>query len=358
MNTIRMAIIGTGGMANGHAQRLGEESDVKIIACCDVLEEKAKEFAARHSIPAWYTDYEALLDKEELDAVSVVTSDVAHAPVSIAALEHGLHVLCEKPMATSLEEAKNMVQAAKAAKKMNMIQFSYRPYPALERARQLVAEGELGTIRHVEASYLQSWLAHSGWGDWRESSALLWRLSKKHRGGALADLGCHILDFTTYVAGEIREISFRMKSFDKGMPENTCKGYVLDADDSFFATVEFASGALGVVHSTRWAYGNQNTLRLRVFGDRGALTIDSDMGKDKLQVCIGEFAGRNALWGTIPVNVTEESVFQRFVRSIRTGEPVSPTFEEGLQVQRYLEACKESGASGKSVRVDPAEIEE
>lgn len=351
MDTIRLAIVGTGGMAKGHARSLVEEGDVRLAACCDVVADRARDFAALHNIPAWYTDFNELLDKEELDAVSVVTSDVAHCPVSVAALNKGLHVLCEKPMATSLAEAREMAQAARAAGKMNMIQFSYRPFPALERARQLIEQGELGKIRHLEASYLQSWLCHAGWGDWRETPALLWRLSKDFRGGALADLGCHILDFATYAAGHIQEISCKMKCFDKGEPQNVCKGYTLDADDSFFATAEFASGAVGVIHSSRWAFGYNNTLRLRIFGDRGALAIDSDAGSDKLQVCIGEFAGRNALWGTIPVNIAQESNYKRFIRSIRTGKSEAPTFEDGLRVQSYLEACRESAVSGRSVRV-------
>ena len=113
-------------------------------------------------------------------------------------------------------------------------------------------------------------------------------MSRKHSGGTLADIGCHILDFTTYVVGDIASLHCSMKSFPKGVPRNTCKGYKLDADDSFFTTAEFASGALGVIHATRWATGHANFLRLRVFGDRGALVVDSEAGTDKLQRLPGE----------------------------------------------------------------------
>jgi len=349
MDTIRIAIVGTGSMANSHARNFLQEKGVQLSACCDVEVERAKKFASTYAIPAWYDDYRQMLQKEKLDAVSVVTSDDAHCEVSVAALQKGLHVLCEKPMATSLEEAERMCEAARAAGKMNMIQFSYRPMAALERARQIVTEGLLGHIRHVEASYLQSWLANDAWGDWRDGSRWLWRMSKKHRGGTLADIGCHILDFATYVAGDVVEVSCRLKSFDKGVPGNTWKGYVLDADDSFVASAEFSSGAIGVVHATRWAQGHLNTLRLRVFGDKGSLVVDTDAGWDKLRICVGDFHAKHTLWNTIDAAVPQVSVYSRFIRSIRTGKPEAPTFEDGLRVQRCLDACLRSAETGRPV---------
>jgi len=348
---LRVAVVGCGGMANSHLSKFTGERNVQIVACCDVLEASARQFAERHSIPAWYTDYRKLLAREQLDAVAVVTSDVAHAAVSIAAFKKGLHVLCEKPLATSLAEAKRMLAAAKASGKMHMVNFSYRPYVALERARQLVDEGRLGRIIHVEASYLQQWLASDAWGDWRKVPALQWRMSRKHRGGVLVDIGCHILIFTTHVVGDITSLQCRMKSFDKGVPKNTWKGYKLDADDSFAVTAEFASGAFGVIHATRWASGHNNALRLRVFGDKGALAIDTEVGKDKLQLCVGEFQARNLLWNTLTIPTPESSNYARFIRSIRTGKSEEPTFEDGVKIQGYLEACQQSAKSGKMLRV-------
>lgn len=351
MGEIRLGIVGAGAMAGGHVNNFEKEPDVRIVACCDVRKTVATAFAARHGIPSVYTDYRKMFDREKLNAVSVVTSDKAHCEVSVAGLRKGLHVLCEKPMATSLAEAREMYRAAKAAGKMNMIQFSYRPMAALEKARELVAEGKLGAVKHIEASYLQSWLLQPGWGDWRDSYGFLWRLSKKHGGGTLADIGCHILDFATYAAGDIKKLSCTMKSFDKGVPRNTHKGFKLDADDGFFATAEFASGAIGVIHATRWASGHHNTLRLRLFGDKGALVIDTDQGRDKLQVCVGDFVARHALWSSLATQVPEASVYARFVRSIRTGKAECPTFLDGLKVQTYLDACKKSADAGRTVAV-------
>lgn len=354
MDTIRLAIIGTGGMANGHAASFKKEDDVQIVACCDVIPDAAESFAQRHGIPNWYEDYREMLDREDIDAISVVTSDAAHCEISVAALKKGIHVLCEKPMATTLEEAAEMYEAAKKSRKMNMIQFSYRPMAALERARKIISDGLLGDIKHVEASYLQAWLSSTGWGDWRDKPAFLWRMSKKHGGGTLADIGCHIFDFTTYAAGDVAKLCCMMKSFGKGVSKNTHKGYKLDADDSFFANVEFKSGAVGVIHSTRWAQGHQNSLRLRVFGDKGSISIDTDNGRDKLNVCIGKFQRNNALWNTIPAGIQEESNYSRFIRSIRDGKQEAPTFRDGLRIQAILDACHRSADEGGFVDVaDP-----
>jgi predicted dehydrogenase len=351
MGAIRVGIIGTGGMANTHAVTLKKEPDVRITACCDLLRKTAEAFAAKHEIPAVYSDYRELLAKESLDAVSVVTSDAAHCEVSVAAFRKGLHVLCEKPIATSSAEAARMLRAARASGKIHMINFSYRSFPALDRARQLVADGELGAIRHVEASYLQCWLANEIWGDWHNSPWMLWRMSRKHSGGTLADIGCHILDFTTYVVGGIVSLHCSMKCFPKGLPQSRCKGYKLDADDSFFAAAEFASGALGVIHATRWATGHANRLRLSVFGDRGALVLDSEAGSNKLQLCLGKFHARNLLWNELLVRTPETPVIARFIRAIRSGQPEAPTFEDGARARAYQDACIASAETGRPARV-------
>lgn len=348
---IRLAIIGTGGMAGMHARSFKKESGLEIVACCDIVKKVAAAYAEKYDIPVVYADYRELLDKEDLDAVSVPASDIAHCEVSVAALRKGLHVLCEKPLATSVAEAKRMVNAAKKAKKTNMINFTYREMPALERARDIIGEGTLGRIMHVEASYLQCWLANDIWGDWRETPAFLWRMSKKHRGGTLADIGCHVLDLVRYAVGDFRRVSCKMKCFDKGVRKNTWKGYKLDADDSFLATVEFDSGAIGVIHSTRWATGHSNSLRLRVFGDKGSLTLDTDVSWDTLQVCVDPFHARHAIWNTIKTGVPRVTIYSRFVRSIREGRPEPPTFEDGLKTQAYLEACVASNAAGKATTV-------
>ena len=193
---VRLAIIGTGGMGNQHAERSSEIEGVKLVAGCDTDLERAKSFCDRHRIPNYYGNAAEMLDELEVDAVSVVTPDMMHAPLSLLAIEKGKHVLCEKPLAACYEDAARMRDAARKAGVINMVNFSYRNSPALQKAAELVQSGVIGVVRHVHAYYLQSWLAQDAWGHWKTTPAWLWRLSKRHGSkGVLGDIGVHILDF-------------------------------------------------------------------------------------------------------------------------------------------------------------------
>jgi predicted dehydrogenase len=176
-------------------------------------------------------------------------------------------------------------------------------------------------------------------------------MSKAHRGGTLADIGCHILDLVRYAAGEFRTLSCRMKSFDKGVRGNRWKGYSLDADDSFVATVEIEGGALGVVHATRWATGYRNSLRIRLFGDKGGILFDTDDGWERLKVCVDPFHTHRAIWNTVDAPGPRVTIQARFIRSIRSGRPEPPTFEDGLRSQAILDACARSAQESRPLRV-------
>ena len=352
MDAIRIAVIGTGGMANGHVRSFNAMDGVSVVAACDLDGKRLAAFADLHGIEARHTDYRDLLKSEDVDAVTVVTSDKAHCDISCAALKRRRHVLCEKPMATSVAQAKRMARAAEKAGTINMINFSHRTNPGVDKARELVQQGALGEVRHVEASYLQSWLVQDGWGDWRNKPAFQWRMSKAHGGGTLGDIGCHIIDLTTYVAGDVNRLAAQLKSYPKGVRGNRWKGYTLDADDSVFMQVEFANSALGVIHASRWASGHSNVLRLRVYGTEGALDFDTERGGDRLRVCIGDFAVRHQLWSDLEVGTPRRSIYERFVSGIRTGVQEAPTFADGLRVQRCLEACHTSDSAGRRVALN------
>ena len=351
---IRLAVVGCGGMANGHVNGFKKIPGVRITACCDVAEDRAAQFARKHGIPASYTDLGGMLASEKLDAVTNVTSDAAHASTSIAAFKAGLHVLCEKPLATSLAEANKMVRAAQKSGRIHMVNFSYRNSPALQRAREIVQAGKLGRITHVEASYLQSWICSRVWGDWKDNWAWIWRLSTQAgSAGTLGDIGCHIIDFATFVAGGIRSLSCQLSRLPKGVPGERWQGLKLDANDNVAITAEFEGGVLGCIHTTRWASGHANSLRLRVFGDQGAVDVDLDKGWDTLQVCIGRKAVDKCAWTTLKCRKTPSNL-ERFIRSIRTGKNEQPDFVRGAEIQAYLDACFRSAKSKKLARIASA----
>ncbi|MCL2701180.1 MAG: Gfo/Idh/MocA family oxidoreductase [Phycisphaerae bacterium] len=347
---IRIGIIGTGGMANAHATEFAKIPGVQLTACCDVSDERLKAFAAKHGIKKRFSDYREMLDFKSLDAIANVTPDAAHAEVSLAAVKKGLAVLCEKPLATTLADAQAMAAAAKKAGVVNMVNFSYRNSCAMQAAAKLVRDGGIGRVLHVESSYLQSWLVSKVWGDWRTAPAMQWRLSTAAgSAGTLGDIGCHIYDLTTYVAGDISKIYCTLANFDKGMPGNKIGDYVMDANESFVANVTFANSGVGTVHSSRWATGQTNSLRCRVYGDKGAIELDLDKSYEYYRVCSGKNVDK-AKWKTVRCEPTPNN-YQRFVTCVKAGKSDDNDFANGVKIQAYLHYSFESAAKKRPVDV-------
>jgi predicted dehydrogenase len=342
---IRMAIVGTGGMAQGHAKRLQEIKGSAVAACCDIAPGRAAAFAKRFNIPAAYENAEEMFKREKLDAISIVTVDAAHAPIALMAIRHGKHVMCEKPLADTLAAAGKMAVAAKKAGVLTGVNFSYRNAAATQKAAEIVASGALGKIIHVEGSYLQSWLTSNVWGDWRTKEAFLWRLSKKHgSAGVLGDVGVHLYDLASFVVGDFAEVACNLKTFDKGVRK--VGPYVLDANDSMVTSVRFKNGAIGVLHASRWATGQVNTVAIRVYGEKGGLDLNLDrLDPEKLRICVGRKNVDKALWTAVKCPKVPD-MLQRFVTSIQKGRQGQTSFAGGLEVQRYLDASFTSAEKG------------
>lgn len=347
--TVRLAVLGTGGMANVHAERFNAIDGCKVVAAADVDLTRATTFAEKHQIPAAFAGAKDLLKKADFDAVSIVTPDAFHAPLALECLKAGKHVLCEKPLALNYPDAKRMVAAAQKSGAINMVNFSYRDWPAIQAVAALVQRGTIGEVRHVEASYLQAWLASKIWGDWRTTPAWLWRLSSQHGSkGVLGDVGVHIVDFATFPGGPISSVFCRLKAFDKA-PGNRIGEYPLDANDSAILNVEFANGALGTIHTTRWCGGHANRLFLKIAGTKGTVEIDSDRTTAGYRICAGKDLDK-ALWREVAVGDVPNN-YQRFVKAIRTGKQDQPDFTRGAEIQKVLDACFVSDAEKRPVKV-------
>lgn len=346
---VRLAIIGTGGMANHHARQFKEIAGCKLVAAVDVNAERVAKFAADHGIAQTFLTVDDLLAKAEFDAVAIVTPDGFHASQSIQCLKARKHVLCEKPLALNHADAKKMVAAAKKAGVINMVNLSYRDRIVIQAVRQIIQSGGIGEVRHVEANYLQSWLSSKVWGDWRTSPGWLWRLSTKHGSrGVLGDVGVHIVDFAMFPVGPIKSVYCKLKTFAKAKG-NRVGEYTLDANDSAVMTVEFANGALGTIHTTRWASGHANRLYLKVSGSLGAVEIDTDRSGTHYRICAGPDLDK-AQWVEVEAPPTPTN-YQRFIKSIQTGVQDQPDFARGAEVQKILDACIESDAKNRPVKV-------
>ncbi|MET7701487.1 Gfo/Idh/MocA family oxidoreductase [Streptomyces sp. NPDC005485] len=367
-----VAMIGYAFMGKAHSQawrNVAAYFDVPAVEQRVLVGRDAEQVAQAAARFGWAeaaTDWHEVIARDDVHIVDICAPGSLHAEIAVAALEAGKHVLVEKPLANSLAESERMVAAARSAREhgvQSMVGFNYRRVPALAYARRLIADGRLGTIRQVRASYLQDWLAD-------ESAPMTWRLRKETAGsGALGDIASHAIDQIQFLLGDtVTDVSGRLHTFVGRRPGDGGLENVT-VDDAAWATLSLSGGALASVEVSRVALGRKNSLQIEVYGSRGALTFDLER-LNELQFLDG--AAPDAEQGFRRIVVTEpdhpyagawwppghvigwEHTFthqiQDFLICIRDGTAPSPSFEEGLQVQRVLAAIEQSDAA-KSVRL-------
>lgn len=342
---VRLLILGTGGMANTHAENFARIEGVSLVAGIDTRPAQLTAFCDKHRIPNGFASIAEAVAWGQFDAVTNVTPDAAHHGTTLQVLTAGKHILCEKPLATSEAHADEMAAAAARAGVVNMVNLSYRNVPALQEGARMVRAGAIGTVRHFEASYLQSWLTQPAWGHWDRESQWLWRLSTKHGSkGVLGDIGIHILDFATFVAGQgVDEMSCRLATFAKA-PGDLIGDYPLDANDSATMQVTLGNGALGTVAATRFASGHLNDLRLRIYGDKGGLEVSFEKAVSRLRACL-EPDLQSGTWHDVEAPVLA-TIYERFIAAIRGEGVADPDFARGAMLQKMLDRAEQSAARG------------
>ncbi len=347
-NTMRILVLGSGNMAANHVKQFRDIDGVEVVAAADVVPERAATFCQAHAIERSFGSLDDALAWGEFEAVANVTPDIVHYSTTMAAIAAGKHVFCEKPLSTDYPSAAAMADAADAAKVVGMTNLSYRNLPELQQASVLVRSGVIGDVRHVHAAYLQSWLVSHTWGDWRTTGSLIWKLSRRHgSNGVLGDLGVHLLDFVTFGCGlPIVSVAGAAGTFAKA-PGDRIGEYDLDASDSVTLSARFGNGALGVLHTTRWATGHINTLDIQIHGDRGALHLRHTMSATELTLCVGDDI-ETERWRPVhcpPVPTT----YARFVEAVRTGLAQQPDFRQAASIQYVLDAVAKAVDSGCEV---------
>ena len=330
---MRLLILGTGRMAINHAKAFAAIEGVEMVGAVDVDPANLTSFADTFGIGQRFASLDAALEWGEFDAVDNVTPDSIHHPTTLKALAAGKHVFCEKPLAPTFPLAMEMVEAAEAAGVINMVNLTYRNVAELHKARELIAAGTIGEVKHIEASYLQHWVALR---DYNDPGPWLWRLSKGHgSNGTLGDIGIHIIDFTTFATGQpIVSMSCRLQTFQK-VPGDKIGEYVLDANDSFIISAEFGNGAIGTIHSSRWASGHSNDQRLRVYGNKGGLELSHGHWGTLLRVCAGEDVATST-WREVTAEPVRTN-YQRFADAVRSGQQQDPDFRHAAELQRVLD---------------------
>lgn len=321
------------------------------------------------------TDWKALVTRDDIDLVDICTPGDTHAEIAIAALAAGKHVLCEKPLANSVAEAVAMAEAAEQARangQLAMVGFTYRRVPAIQLARQLVADGRIGAVRHVRAQYLQDWIADA-------NAPLSWRLDKQKAGsGALGDIGAHIIDLAQFVTGEsVTGVSAILETFVHERPvaesssglhgtAGTSTGPVT-VDDAAIFLGRMSGGGLATFEATRFAWGRKNAIRLEINGSAGSLAFDfEDMnvlhffdvaqpaveaGFRRIVVTEPEHPFVGAWWPA-GHGLGYEHAFTHqavdLVTAIAEKRQPEPSFADGLRIQRVLDAVERSADSNST----------
>ncbi|MCZ8544324.1 Gfo/Idh/MocA family oxidoreductase [Mesorhizobium qingshengii] len=340
----RLLLLGTGGIAGHHVEEFAKIPGCAIVACVDQVPGRAAAFAAANRIGDFFESLEAAIAWGGFDAAINATPDGAHKATTLALLAAGKHVFCEKPLAPNHADALDMTEAAEAAGVVNMVNLTYRNSPAIQEARRMVQAGEIGELRHVEASYRQSWLVSKSWGDWRVEDKWLWRLSSRHGStGVLGDVGIHILDFATYGADQdIVSLHADLVTFPKAEGERI-GDYVLDANDSVAMTARLKFGALATIVASRYTTGHANDLSLALHGTRGAIKVETDGKASHLSACLGKDVDQQR-WRTLaPPDVKRNA--RRFADALDTGQNGDPSFRRAADMQRLIDAAIESSAA-------------
>lgn len=340
MKKIRMGLIGLGGISDKHISELRLIDEAEVVAICDINPRALAEKGEALGIPEKkrYTDYRDLLADSDVDAVDIMTPNCHHGEMAIAALKSGKHVNLEKPVAMSYEEALLIADEAERTDRCIMTCFSYRFFPAVRYAKELVTSGRLGDIVGVNVCYLkESGLWHG--------RRLEWRFTKSQSGsGVVGDLGVHLIDLAQLLAGKITDLCATQSIVVKKRPaldSDEIKDVETDDQTGFLAV--FESGAEGTFHITRCAIGNKNTIKYDLYGTKGAVSFNLNNPK-VLDVCIGEGDPRQLKFETVTVPekyyLNQENAFINAILGKR--DELFPTIHDGAQGQLIVDSIIKS----------------
>jgi predicted dehydrogenase len=374
---LRLGVLGCGFMGKCHTNAykkipyIYSEAGLalRLLVLCDKQEEKVREEAARYGYEEYATDWREMAADPRIDVVDNCGPDPVHPDPCIAALEHGKHVICEKPMAVSAADARRMRDAARSARGKFMCTFNYRFMPAVRLAKDLITEGKIGTIYQMRVNYLQM-AGH----DPALRPDQCWYSAWPYSGG-LQGIGSHAIDQCRFLVGEITSVSALVRAFnrERGVPSAGDSGAF--ADEGTAAVLEFANGAIGVMESSVVATGRKNFLSWEINGSKGSLRWDLEH-PNSLYACL-EQQGGNKLLGFSEISVTESDhpyvgpwwphghnigwehchIIEKFhfldaVAHDRPLVPYQATFEDGYRVAVIIDAMRKSDAAGQRVHVN------
>jgi predicted dehydrogenase len=375
--TINVGLVGYKFMGKAHSNAYRQVAaffpDVALHPVMQTLcgrdREAVESAAAQFGWREVETDWRRLVERDDLGLIDISTPGDTHAPIAIAAAEHGKHVFCEKPLANTLAEARQMQAAVERAGVVGMVNFNYRRVPAVQLAKRLIDAGRIGQIYHWRAVYLQDWIMDPNF-------PLVWRLQKDVAGaGTLGDLGAHIIDLARMLVGEIVALTGLTTTFIKQRPVlgETTGGLGAAAgaemgevtvDDAALFLTRFDNGAVGSFEVTRFGKGRANYNAFEINGSKGSIVFNLER-MNELQVLFDDDAADVRGFRTVLVTdsthpnmeawwpaghiIGWEHTFTHTVRDllngIAAGTSPAATFDDGLRCQAVLDAIDRSNGS-------------
>ena len=349
LEKVRIGVVGTSWYADWmHLPNLKSHPLAEIVAICGRSRARAEEMAAKYGVQTVFTDYREMIDNAGLDAVVVSAPDDLHYPVTMAALDASLHVLCEKPLAQTADQAREMLAGATAARVRHMVFFTLRWTPWHRYLRELIDEGYIGRCYDFHVHHIM------GFGRQGLSG---WVFDRRRSTGVLGALGSHAIDTARWFVGDIARVNAHLTNFESASIEN---GGLDPANSSALLTVEFVNGAHGTIHASAMAHVGERTVvqRVMLYGEAGTLEAEISFHggsirgarKDEQQFQSLEVPDR--FWGDAERNdftdvFRKQSVGDRlFIDSILEDCPASPDFYDGLKVQEVIDAALESDRTG------------
>lgn len=352
-NKIKIGIIGTGSISNEHINSYLKNPNVELYAFCDINEEHLNTMAEKYEVTKTFTDINEMLSLKEIDAVSVCTWNSAHAPCVIAALNAGKHVMCEKPMATSAEDARAMKAAADKNGKLLMIGFVRRYGNDCELLKDFISTGYFGDLYYAKATYLRRKGSPGGWfGDKSRSG-----------GGPLIDLGVHVIDLVRYLMGNPKPVSIYGATFKKLFDRKNVKdevGYtsssktdndIFDVEDLVTAMIRFDNGAVLSIESS---------FSLNIKNDEGKIELFGTKAGAKLDPNLQIFTEVNGYMANVSLNTSTALSFDglfakeidHFVSCLKDGIPCKSPAQDGVDIMTIIDAIYESAKTGHEVMIN------
>ena len=341
---VQLGIVGL-GVGQWHINNYLKVPEAALVALCDVDKAKLEHTAARLNIKKTYVDYRELCEDDEIDAVSVCVPNFLHAPISIYALEHGKHILCEKPLAHTVEAGESILKAAQASGKKAMVAMKLRYSKEAQYIRSLADQGRLGDIYYGFSTYLRGIDGVPGMGGWFTTKA-------KSGGGALIDNGVHLLDLTWYLMGCPEPVSVFGKTTEGIAPIGAANQQrvaelttgTFDVDDFVTGLIKCTNGAAIFLENGWSTFVEQATMNVRVLGTVGGATLWPFS-------VVGEKDGKCTVNTPDVATLVEESQFQHFINCIIEDEEPGSSIEQGLIVLKMLDGLYRSDVEGGVVEL-------